>query len=454
MNSQVRGALTVSEKLADPGIVMEGVSLASVGEGGAQQQQQSQDPRASCFGQDRTLKSKDDDNDASSVLDKLEFVCLVYMHRCLAWLESEAGRPFAPQDGFWKLYVDWMRATVADFPPLPGREAEVEAEMRRCRERIVRSDSGDMTVQMVDRIGRDLGRILSREVEPLQLMTEGDLLYAFYRGAFGTSFNSNVAEYVGLVAAQARRPPGWLGEDDGRTGGPLADVDEWNTALSLAGFSGADVDIRGDGEESEEPVSLIVSTKFAKETPALSGFTVVSTGTAASEQLAQAIQTRFASSGQTVSVTQWATVSEADVAGKYCLCLAEWEDAILASLTDDKPLPTYLYRPNGSASITQALTILGHDGVHHGIQAITSPREWVLFSSAADSTFPTLPSYTGAPFPRDKWDSLFGAYEAEPLLQAGRRRRSAQGAALGGWRGCRGGGGLLLEEADVGAGAV
>ncbi|TDZ31617.1 hypothetical protein C8035_v001849 [Colletotrichum spinosum] len=66
----------------------------------------------------------------------------------------------------------------------------------------------------------------------------------------------------------------------------------------------------------------------------------------------------------------------------------------------------------GSASITQALTILGYDGVHHGIQAITSPREWVLFSSAADSTFPTLPSYTGAPFPRDKWDSLFGAYEA------------------------------------------
>ncbi|TEA15219.1 hypothetical protein C8034_v002372 [Colletotrichum sidae] len=66
----------------------------------------------------------------------------------------------------------------------------------------------------------------------------------------------------------------------------------------------------------------------------------------------------------------------------------------------------------GSASISQALTILGYDGVHHGIQAITSPREWVLFSSAADSTFPTLPSYTGAPLPRDKWDSLFGAYEA------------------------------------------
>ncbi|KAI8244004.1 hypothetical protein K4K57_012829 [Colletotrichum sp. SAR 10_99] len=66
----------------------------------------------------------------------------------------------------------------------------------------------------------------------------------------------------------------------------------------------------------------------------------------------------------------------------------------------------------GSASITQALTILGYDGVHHGIQAISSPREWTLFSAAADSTFPTLPTYTGAPFPRESWDSLFGKYEA------------------------------------------
>ncbi|KAF9877572.1 nad dependent epimerase [Colletotrichum karsti] len=66
----------------------------------------------------------------------------------------------------------------------------------------------------------------------------------------------------------------------------------------------------------------------------------------------------------------------------------------------------------GSASITQALTILGYDGVHHGIQAISCAREWTLFSAACDSTFPTLPTYTGAPFPRENWESLFGNYEA------------------------------------------
>ncbi|KAK1459617.1 hypothetical protein CMEL01_02616 [Colletotrichum melonis] len=66
----------------------------------------------------------------------------------------------------------------------------------------------------------------------------------------------------------------------------------------------------------------------------------------------------------------------------------------------------------GSASITKALTILGFQGVHHGIQAISSPREWALFSRAADSVFPTLPTHNGAPFTRKDWEALFGSYEA------------------------------------------
>jgi SAM-dependent methyltransferase len=131
------------------------------------------------------------------VLDLLEFVCLVYIHRILAWFDSAQGAAHVPQDGFWKSYVDWMHVTVKQFPPLP---TDVEAEMHRARQRIVMSDSGDITVQMVDRIGQNLSRIFAHEVEALQCMTEGDLLYSFYRGAFGTSFNTNVAEYVGLIA--------------------------------------------------------------------------------------------------------------------------------------------------------------------------------------------------------------------------------------------------------------
>ncbi|WYZ36704.1 hypothetical protein EsH8_II_000210 [Colletotrichum jinshuiense] len=471
-----KSSITISEDLSEPMIIMDGVSLASVGEGDAQQMQET---RASCFGQTwhedadllepsqikelvykRTLKSKDDD----SVLDKLEYVCLVHIYRCLAWLESEQGKAFVPQDGFWKLYVEWMHDTIKQFPPLAASEAEVEAELDAARKRIVLSESGDITVQMVDRIGENLSRIFSHEVEPLQVMTEGDLLYSFYRGAFGTSFNTNVAEYVGLIADKtpgvkileigagtggttyhvlerlrnadgsskaakycftdispgflakaAERfstdgsimefttlnienepteqgftpesydlivcanvlhatksiqetlahcksllkpggrlvlsevtikrifsgfimgplPGWWLGEDDGRQGGPLLDVDEWTVALNQAGFSGVDVDIRGDREASKEPVSLIISTKPEKQVSGPSQFVIIGTDSDSSEKLSQSIHKTFASAGHDISIVPWNEVSEAQVNGKYCLCLAEWENPVLANLTDE-----------------------------------------------------------------------------------------------------------------------
>ncbi|KAK8028589.1 hypothetical protein PG991_005645 [Apiospora marii] len=66
----------------------------------------------------------------------------------------------------------------------------------------------------------------------------------------------------------------------------------------------------------------------------------------------------------------------------------------------------------GSASITQALTILGYRNVHHGIQAISNPNDWTVFSNASDAFFETLPSYRGQPFGRFEWDKIFGQCEA------------------------------------------
>ncbi|CAN9095401.1 unnamed protein product [Alternaria alternata] len=56
--------------------------------------------------------------------------------------------------------------------------------------------------------------------------------------------------------------------------------------------------------------------------------------------------------------------------------------------------------------------MLGYEGVHHGIQALSSPLEWQLFSKACDAFFPVLPTYTGEPFTRADWNVLFGPYEA------------------------------------------
>ncbi|KAH7154671.1 P-loop containing nucleoside triphosphate hydrolase protein [Fusarium sp. MPI-SDFR-AT-0072] len=66
----------------------------------------------------------------------------------------------------------------------------------------------------------------------------------------------------------------------------------------------------------------------------------------------------------------------------------------------------------GSASIAEALTILGYKGVHHGLKAIDSLDDWKVINRAADATFPVLPTYTGEPFTRDEWDELYGPCEA------------------------------------------
>lgn len=471
-------SITISdESYVKPLIIMEGLGLASIG---GDNNTETVETRASCFDQvwhedvdllapshvkelvyKRTIPNADDE----SVLDLLEYVCLVHIVRCLEWLETPKGREHVPQDGFWKLYVEWMEECKATFPPLDTDPAVVMAKLESAKKRIALSESGNITVQMVDRIGENLANIFQHKVEPLQVMTEGDLLYTFYRGAFGTSFNSNVAEYVGLIAdkspglaileigagtggttyhvlerlrnedgsskakkyfftdispgflgkAQDRfikdasimefgtcniendpmtqgfqpetfdlivcanvlhatksiqetlehcrallKPGGklilsevtikrifsgfimgplpgwWLGEADGRKGGPLMDVEEWEAALKKADFSGVDMDVRGDRPTSIEPVSLIVSTKPAtlRSKPA-TAYAVIGTGTARSKSLAAALQTTFQKAGLDISLTEWNSFTETDVAGKYCLSLAEWENPMLANLTDD-----------------------------------------------------------------------------------------------------------------------
>jgi hypothetical protein len=72
-------------------------------------------------------------------------------------------------------------------------------------------------------------------------------------------------------------------------GGPLLDAEEWNVALKKAGFSGVDVDVRGDRDTSKEPVSLIISTKPETMAPRLPSCLVITTGTAASNKLANSL---------------------------------------------------------------------------------------------------------------------------------------------------------------------
>ncbi|EJD54837.1 hypothetical protein AURDEDRAFT_156617 [Auricularia subglabra TFB-10046 SS5] len=66
----------------------------------------------------------------------------------------------------------------------------------------------------------------------------------------------------------------------------------------------------------------------------------------------------------------------------------------------------------GSASIAEALTILGYRNVSHGLRFLSNSDAWGVLNRAADATFPNLSTYTGRPFSRAQWDEFYGASEA------------------------------------------
>jgi acyl transferase domain-containing protein len=180
----------LTEDCTSPVIIMEGLGLASVG---GSDVHGSHSSRAECFEtlwhEDADLMSSDQvkslvykrtipNADDDSVLDKLEYVCLVYMQRILDWFNAE-GKDHIPQSGFFGLYYQWLNDTMKLFPPLDKNKDIVDVELESARKRISGSESGDITVQMVDRIGQNLSKIFAKEIEPLQVMLEGDLLYTF-----------------------------------------------------------------------------------------------------------------------------------------------------------------------------------------------------------------------------------------------------------------------------------
>ncbi|KAJ5777293.1 hypothetical protein N7520_000539 [Penicillium odoratum] len=297
------------------------------------------------------------------------------------------------------LWLEWLMRRVAciDIKSYPERtELELELELRK-------TSVGSVWLGVTKRIGDNFTEIMKGEVEPLQLLLQGDLLFSLYRDGFGTSCNDNIAKYISLIAAknpnlaileigagtggttsyilrdleqrvsgytftdissgflgaaadkfashasimdfrtlnieqdpiaqgfQAEsfdlivaanvlhatskmrktianvhrllRPGGklllleltsnhgavslvmgslpgwWLGEDDGRKGGPLLSEDRWDRLLKDTGFSGVDLGMRGSSSSSSSPVSFMVSTKQTgqlsdTETPR---FTIVTT---------------------------------------------------------------------------------------------------------------------------------------------------------------------------------
>ena len=132
-------------------------------------------------------------------------------------------------------------------------------------------------------------------------------------------------------------PGWWLGEADGRRGGPLLTVEQWDQALKDAAFTGADICVHGDSNATNKPVSLLVAEKKrATLTMAhLDDLVIISDHRENTQIFATSLQSAFKTRGHEASIIQWDSHSPCDVKNKYCISLLELENSFLLDISDE-----------------------------------------------------------------------------------------------------------------------
>ncbi|KAF8419074.1 putative polyketide synthase [Tirmania nivea] len=133
------------------------------------------------------LWGQESDIKASSAIAELDRVSLYYIQDAL---ESLRPGEEANMEGHLRKFYKWMQRVVEQASEMKlDRQSEdwlsVTAEQRKDFCASVTSKSEFIDAPMVAQIGTNLAGILRKEVEPLQLMLEDNLLYRYYREQVG-----------------------------------------------------------------------------------------------------------------------------------------------------------------------------------------------------------------------------------------------------------------------------
>lgn len=154
-------------------------------------------------------------------------------------------------------------------------------------------------------------------------------------------------------------PGWWLGEDDGRKGGPLLSTSRWHEALRRTGFSGVDIEFHSP----PAPSSLLVSTKL-KTTPNLVlrekvPLCIIVNSPPAPESPALSLQKLLSTSIQDVSVVTWEALSTSLITETYCLSLLELEKPFLWDIQEEdfQKLKELLYRSAAVCWMTSGASV-------------------------------------------------------------------------------------------------
>jgi acyl transferase domain-containing protein/NADPH:quinone reductase-like Zn-dependent oxidoreductase/SAM-dependent methyltransferase len=121
----------------------------------------------------------------SRTISNLETVSLYYIQQALKDLTAEDILQLDPHH---QVFYEWMRSQVesAEAGNLPHQTSHwLDATVEERAEAFDIARNSCCEGRMVYRIGQNLVRILRKEVDPLELMLEDDLLYDVYRDSLG-----------------------------------------------------------------------------------------------------------------------------------------------------------------------------------------------------------------------------------------------------------------------------
>lgn len=129
--------------------------------------------------------SWDRDEELSSVLSTLETTAFLYLKQALLEIKPVEIVKMQPHHQLFYQSMKRVSEKVAKGEMRHQTSKWISATEQEQQELIQFAESSRAEGRLLCRVGENLARILRKEIDPLALMMEGDLLYEAYRTAFG-----------------------------------------------------------------------------------------------------------------------------------------------------------------------------------------------------------------------------------------------------------------------------
>ncbi|KAI1762800.1 hypothetical protein GGR53DRAFT_399114 [Hypoxylon sp. FL1150] len=165
----------------------------------------------------------------------------------------------------------------------------------------------------------------------------------------------------------------WLGENDGRQGGPELSEGEWDTRLRAQGFSGVDWCFRDrdDVGHSSSIISSSVPYETKSELPSKVVIVTSPAGNNKTKSMVEQLLCRLAATGSAVEQKSLIDLGKSDLSTSRCIAVFEIEKSLLSSIEAEEydSLKNMVLHSEGTLWLTQGGTSLDTQVPEHNMVA-------------------------------------------------------------------------------------